>query len=127
MPVETNDCRRRVILDHFGDSGQADALICCDNCLSRAEVDEIDFRTAKTQAERAALIVLDTVDRLQWGLGKRKIARILKGSSAKDMARYSKHRHYGKFAALRIREIEALIDHYDPRVFFDPVVQDVAA
>lgn len=108
--AETNNCRRRVILDHFGDSGQADAPICCDNCLSRAETDDIGLRPAKTQAERAALIALDTIARLQWGLGKGKIGRILKGSSAKNVAQYAQHRHYGKFAALRIGEIEALID-----------------
>ncbi len=108
--AETNDCRRRVILDHFGDSGQAEAPVCCDNCLSRAETDDIGLRPAKTQAERAALIALDTISRLQWGLGKGKIGRILKGSSAKNVAQYAQHRHYGKFAALRIGEIEALID-----------------
>lgn len=108
--AETNDCRRRVILYHFGDTGPAGAPICCDNCLSRAEVDESDFRPAKSQSERAALVVLDTLARLRWGLGKGKIARILKGSAAKGVSRYTGHSHYGKLAGLRIDEIEALID-----------------
>jgi ATP-dependent DNA helicase RecQ len=108
--AETNGCRRRVILYHFGDTGPAAAPICCDNCLSRAQVEENGLRPAKSQSERAALIVLDTIARLRWGLGKRKIARLLKGSAAKEVARYASHTHYGKFAGLRIDEIEALVD-----------------
>ena len=108
--AETNACRRQVILHHFGDAGPAGAPICCDNCVSRAEMDEGGFRPAKSQSERAALIVLDTLARLRWGLGKAKIARLLKGSGAKGVARYRSHRHYGKFAGLRVDEIEALIE-----------------
>lgn len=108
--AETNTCRRRVILHHFGDAGPAGAPICCDNCLSRAEVNENGFRPAKSQSERAALIVLDTLTRLRWGLGKTKIARLLKGSGARGVARYRSHKHYGKFAGWRIDEIEGLID-----------------
>jgi adenine/guanine phosphoribosyltransferase-like PRPP-binding protein len=32
--AETNSCRRKVVLKHFGDNGNADAAICCDNCQS---------------------------------------------------------------------------------------------
>jgi ATP-dependent DNA helicase RecQ len=34
--AESNDCRRRIILDHFGDSVSVEAPRCCDNCLARA-------------------------------------------------------------------------------------------
>ena len=30
--AESNACRRRIILNHFGDMGTAEAPICCDNC-----------------------------------------------------------------------------------------------
>ncbi len=33
--AESNMCRRRIILDHFGDPGDPDAPECCDNCLAR--------------------------------------------------------------------------------------------
>ena len=108
--AETNACRRRTILDHFGDSGSAEAPLCCDNCLARAESVEAELRTAQTQSERAALIVLDTIGHLKWEIGKGKLAQILKGSSAQDMARYARARNFGKFAALRLAEIESLID-----------------
>ncbi|MGH7908367.1 MAG: RecQ family ATP-dependent DNA helicase, partial [Thermodesulfobacteriota bacterium] len=109
--AETNACRRRAILNHFGDTGSADAPLCCDNCLSRAEVVEAESRSAQTQSERAALIVLDTAAHLKWEVGKSKLAQILKGSTAKDMTRfnYDKVRNYGKFITLRLSEIESLI------------------
>ena len=34
--AESDGCRRRIILDHFGDSGSVEAPRCCDNCLARA-------------------------------------------------------------------------------------------
>lgn len=108
----TNACRRRIILDHFGDSAPPDAPLCCDNCLTRAEVAQTEARSAETQAERAALIVLDTLVHLKWDVGKSTLAQILKGSAAQKMTRlgYDKVRNYGKFEALKLREIEALID-----------------
>ncbi|MER3448138.1 MAG: hypothetical protein C4291_15535, partial [Candidatus Dadabacteria bacterium] len=43
-------------------------------------------------------------------VGKTKLAQILKGSSAQDMAYYTRARNYGKFASLRLAEIEQLIE-----------------
>jgi len=106
--AETNACRRRAILHHFGDSSSADAPVCCDNCLARNEA-PAEARPAQTQAERGALIVLDTIARLKWEIGKAKLAQVLKGSTAPEMANYQDNRNFGKFAALRLAEIEGLI------------------
>jgi ATP-dependent DNA helicase RecQ len=107
--AQTDACRRRTILDHFGDSGAADAPLCCDNCLTRADPADTTARPAETQSERAALIVLDTLAHLKWSVGKGKLAQVLKGSSSQEMALYAKARNFGKFAALRMRDIESLI------------------
>jgi hypothetical protein len=108
--AETSACRRRTLLDHFGDSGPAEAPICCDNCLSRAETpEEVEARPAETQSERGALIVLDTLAHLRWGVGGGKLAQLLKGSNSKDLALYKDARNFGKFAALRMSEIESVI------------------
>jgi ATP-dependent DNA helicase RecQ len=108
--AETNTCRRRTILHHFGDAGPAEGALCCDNCLTPTETVETESRPAESQSERAALIVLDTLTYLKWEIGKGKLAHLLKGSSAKEMANYANARNYGKFAALRLFEIESLID-----------------
>jgi len=117
--AETNGCRRRVILDHFGDSSTSDAPSCCDNCLTRAEAAVAAASTnagqggvaALTQAQRAALIVLDTLATLSWEIGKGKLVQVLKGSHSKDMtmAGYSRNRNFGKFASLYASEIESVI------------------
>ncbi len=110
--AETNACRRRTLLGHFGDSGDAAAPACCDNCLFRAETEEAPARPAQTQAERAALIVLHTITTLKWEVGRGKLAQILKGSLKPEAARsgYTSNHNYGKFAALRLKEIESLVN-----------------
>ncbi len=105
--AETNHCRRRTILDHFGDLESAEAPLCCDNCLSRVEA--AAAHPAQTQSERAALIVLDTIAHLKWEVGKGKLAQILKGSGVKEMALYKQAHNFGKFAVLRLAEIESLV------------------
>jgi len=112
--AQTEGCRRRLMLDYFGDTGPADAPVCCDNCLAKeAPASTQTLRAAETQAERAALIVLDTVALLKargQELGKGKLAQVLKGSASEDVARYlQNNRNAAKFAALRLTEIESLI------------------
>ena len=113
--AEMNDCRRRAILAHFGDNGEAEADVCCDNCLVRRQTavgqEGISFNDLE-QAERAALVILDTVRRLKWNIGCHKLAQILKGSRAQEMTRlgYDKSIYYGRYADQRLSEIENWID-----------------
>ncbi|MEK7276586.1 MAG: RecQ family ATP-dependent DNA helicase, partial [Chloroflexota bacterium] len=111
--AETNACRRRAILDYFGDPDSADAPLCCDNCLTRADVQAQPATprdvASLSQTERAALIVLDALAHLQWEVGKGKLAKLLKGSATKEMALYTNAKYFGKFAALRLSEIESLV------------------
>jgi ATP-dependent DNA helicase RecQ len=110
--AETDACRRRTMLDYFGDGAKAEALVCCDNCRARGEMAQppAQARPAETQAERAALIVLQTVASLSWRVGKKKLAQILQGSEALEPAAYARVRNRGKLAALKQAEIESLID-----------------
>lgn len=116
--AETNDCRRRIILQHFGDHGSADAPICCDNCETRkslptqASHESVGNVTQMDLAERAALIILDAVRKLgRRHVGRTKLAQILKGSKAQDIQQfqYDKHVYYGKLAALKQQHIEDMI------------------
>ncbi len=111
--AETNACRRRLLLDYFGDHDSAAAPPCCDNCLTRADAQAQPAATgnlaALSRSERAALIVLDALSHLQWEVGKGKLAKLLKGSATKEMGPYIQARYFGKFATLRLAEIESLI------------------
>ena len=39
--AETNSCRRKIILKHFGDLGNPDAETCCDNCVSGKSIPSV--------------------------------------------------------------------------------------
>jgi ATP-dependent DNA helicase RecQ len=110
--AEATTCRRRLLLDHFGDAGPSDAPACCDNCLAGAQGEHSQpdlAQPATTQAERAALIVLDTVAHLKWPVGRRRLAQVLKGSNARDMQPYTGARNLGKLSTLLAKDIEDLI------------------
>lgn len=111
--AESNDCRRKIILQHFGDPGPSEAAECCDNCQMRHTAE--NTRNADgglSQSERMALIILDTVRRQKPGVGTSKIAKILKGSKAKDILGfgYDKNIYYGRLVVLRGDEIKGLIE-----------------
>jgi ATP-dependent DNA helicase RecQ len=107
----TDDCRRRVILTHFGDSDPADAPDCCDNCRDRAQAGS-EIRPAESEAEQVALHILGAVAELHWNVGGRLLAKILRGSRAKQIrtGRYDRLRAYGRLAAFTLLEIDGLID-----------------
>lgn len=110
--AETNSCRRRLVLQHFGDSASPEALSCCDNCLSQKDMPEGARDMASlSHAEKAALVILDASRRLRVPVGCEKLAQILKGSRAQDILRfhYDKNVYYAKLAMLRQNQIEEMI------------------
>lgn len=112
--AESSDCRRKIILSHFGDSGPVTPEICCDNCQIQQ-----DHPTGPTnqveqlsQLERAALIILDSVKRLTRDVGRVKLEQILRGSRANDILQfgYTRSTYYGRLDVLSKAEILAIID-----------------
>jgi len=130
--AQTNACRRRALLQHFGDHDTEAVApeVCCDNCAERRGPRLVRARAAQpqaapaapatpqqqalltelTQAERAALIVLDAVARLDTLLGKGKLAQFLHGSASAAVADLKHQPYYGKLTDLRLADIEALVD-----------------
>jgi DNA-binding CsgD family transcriptional regulator len=111
--AESNACRRRIILKHFGDSGPANAEVCCDNCRARqAAAMPAQKVETLTQADRAPLIVLDIVRRLERGVGREKIIQILRGSKAQEILKfgYDKNVYYGRLAVYSQAKIKKMID-----------------
>jgi ATP-dependent DNA helicase RecQ len=113
--AETNACRRRLILNHFGDPSPAAAPRCCDNCLAAAAAPSAAAPrdvASLSPAEKTALVILDAVRKLKWEVGRGKLAQILKGSKAKDVQQfgYDKNPHYGKLSVFSVAEVEGLID-----------------
>lgn len=106
--AETNDCRRRTILDYFGDKSVSNIPSCCDNCKSHLETDDSDSHLDMGPEE---IIILDTISKLRWGIGKSKLSLILKGSSAKAVKRYKQNQYFGIFNGQVIREIDSMIEN----------------
>ena len=118
--AESNSCRRRIILDHFGDPGDASAPTCCDNCLTASAIARSGGSPSPPETEggkltpenKTALLILDTVRSLPWGVGRGKIAHLLRGSRRKEMAEfgYDRNPRYGKLGVFSVAEIEGLVD-----------------
>ena len=114
--AESNDCRRRILLAHFGDDGSAEAERCCDNCLARQSV-KVDGPAQSldvlSEPERVALAILDTVYRLSWDVGRDTLTRVLYGSKAEDIRRVGYDRkscYYGRLAGYTQKQITKMID-----------------
>lgn len=110
--AQTNACRRRTILDYFGDQDPADAPLCCDNDVARAEAQAGlgDRRGAETLEEEAALSVLELIAQVRGTLGKGKLAGILRGSRSKELERFRKASGYGKLASMKQAHLETLVE-----------------
>ena len=112
--AESNACRRKIILGHFGDPGPLTADKCCDNCQIQQEQPARAPNPLEqlTQLERAALIVLDTVKRLARDVGRVKLEQILKGSKANDILQfgYTHNTYYGRLNILSKDDILGIID-----------------
>ncbi len=108
--AETADCRRQIILTHFGDTEDAHAPLCCDNCLRRAADERGETRKAETQTEWAALLALDTAKMLSYPVGGNTLVKILRGSQARGMEKYARLQHYGRLAAVPRAAVKAVVN-----------------
>ncbi len=113
MYAEANQCRRRILLEYFGDREEAGTSPCCDNCLQTENPKEAKKNTTAALSEdlRTALVILDTVRRLKIGLGWYKLAQMLKGSRAQGIRKLGLDRHiyYGRLNEFTLKEIEDMI------------------
>jgi ATP-dependent DNA helicase RecQ len=118
--AETNGCRRRFILDYFGDHGSADAPDCCDNHI---EVVIQPTRRAESEDEWIPLVILETVRTLRRPLGRDKIAMIVRGSHAQEIVNGGHHRHkfHGKLKHLTLREIGEVIEQLVTRGYLKTI------
>ncbi len=121
--AQTIECRRRVLLGHFGDHytpGEVPLEQCCDVCAARAAGQTVRGPAQAeapagelSRAERAALVVLDSVTKLgaqNLQIGRGKLAQFLKGSESEGIAWLKGKPYFGKLDSLRLKEIEDVID-----------------
>lgn len=111
---ESNRCRRRIILKHFGDTGSAEAERCCDNCESQKAVQAKPPKSGQdyTETEKAALIILHAVKHLKRDVGRSRLVEILTGSKARDIFEYgwNKSKYYGRLQHFTQNQCRDFID-----------------
>ncbi len=121
--VKAKRCRRRILLDYFGDvelDGNDEALAnCCDVCDSRrngSDLIEVVAPTLATGKVTAPAQVGDIYDLLQgldalWPqVGKSRLTRILRGSRAKDAERYLQNPVFGVCASVQVNRLTDFLD-----------------
>jgi ATP-dependent DNA helicase RecQ len=112
--AEQDACRRRTILDHFGDSDSSEVPRCCDVCLDSAgsgpPPDELPAYDDLPDTGRIALGLLDCVRRLPFNVGRKTLVRIVGGSTAAGMERpaYTRSPYFGRLKHLRQTDVDAM-------------------
>ena len=113
--AESKTCRRRILLTHFGDKGPAEAIRCCDNCLATVPEPVATKKTYRTdELTDIHQLILACVKSLPGQLARSGVAKLLAGSSARQMTRLKTHSHYGQLAnhtrKAITREVDSLIE-----------------
>lgn len=119
--AQSDLCRRRFILEHFGDAGSAEAERCCDNCLLAREDGHAEISTPMPQrdasrnfseAEKVALIVLHAVKQLKREVGRSRLVEILNGSQSKEIFEFgwNKVKSYGRLHSYTQPQCRDFID-----------------
>ena len=78
--ANTTRCRRAMLLEYFGEEPESRAEPCCDNCVATA--------TGELEFSKEPLVVLACVAELQRGVGRKKLADILRGSASVNMSAF---------------------------------------
>jgi ATP-dependent DNA helicase RecQ len=119
--AQCEQCRRRFILDHFGDTGSAEAERCCDNCLAAREQEAAkaaapapkrDAAGDFSAAEKVALIILHAVKHLKREVGRGRLVEILSGSQSKEIFEFGWNRTkaYGRLSQYTQPQCRDFID-----------------
>ncbi len=111
--AEAGTCRRRLILDHFGDESAAESDACCDNCEMEARLKstppgEVPAFDAMPMESRIAIGLLDAVRRLPWNAGRRTLVKMLTGSTADGMAKYEQSPYFGRLGTMPQNQVDGL-------------------
>jgi ATP-dependent DNA helicase RecQ len=97
----TTSCRRRAMLDYFGDDAVPDDdSFCCDNCDALRRGESLEPSQSTLPAERQSLAmpsnvdgadiysILQALDAANPRVGKARLNKLLRGAQSKDVARF---------------------------------------
>lgn len=114
---KTNDCRRRTVLDYFGDRQEPeDTGFCCDNCdhpqASRPKAEPARGPAARPPNRIAPgdlHALLQGLDSLRWPLGRSRLSKLLRGSAAKGTENLQSHPLFGALKGASVSEVDTFL------------------
>ncbi|HEX8464110.1 MAG TPA: ATP-dependent DNA helicase RecQ [Abditibacterium sp.] len=114
--IRTRGCRRRVMLDYFGDDEEFDNSFCCDNCdageggvqTAKAEMPDGSVSAPKGIADFHDL--LQGLDNLYPPVGKARLSKILRGSRAADVEKFFSSPIFGACSGVSVTKLNEWLD-----------------
>jgi ATP-dependent DNA helicase RecQ len=116
----TANCRRRLMLDYFGDSETVDHTFCCDNCDNPQEEKAVEVRPAKGErvnfpkdfSPRDVHHVLQALDALWPQVGKAKLNQLLRGANSKGLEKFrtSACPLFGAFRGASVASVDKFLE-----------------
>lgn len=115
---KTPNCRRRTILDYFGDREEPEqAVFCCDNCEHPQPVRTVSARTNGPAAPPPENVgagdiyaILQGIDSLRYPLGRSRLNKLLRGSSARGTEQFERHPLFGALKGVARNRAEAFLN-----------------
>jgi len=82
--AESNQCRRKILLNYFGEDYDQENCGCCDNCLNPKK---------SFDGQEEMCMVIELIDSLKEGFKVEHLANILAGESNSMIKSYNHHKH----------------------------------
>jgi ATP-dependent DNA helicase RecQ len=114
--VRGSGCRRRILLDYFGDEEEFEGGFCCDNCdsgASDATKISVEMPDGYVQAPTGITDIYDLIqglDTLYPPVGKGRLLKILRGSGAADVEKFAKTPVFGICNGVSVAKIGEFVD-----------------
>lgn len=115
--IRGRGCRRRALLGYFGDHDTETCAFCCDNCDRGPGHDTNALKVSLAEGKVPPPPDITTVHKLLQGLdslypavGKSRLTRILRGSQAVDVEKYSKHICFGALQTISVTAIGKFLE-----------------
>ncbi len=116
----TSNCRRRLMLDYFGDGEAIDHSFCCDNCDSPQTQKAVEARPARRERvdfpkdfnSRDLHHVLQALDALWPQVGKTKLNQLLRGANSKGLEKFRTTACplFGAFRGSSVASVDKFLD-----------------
>jgi ATP-dependent DNA helicase RecQ len=116
--TKCKSCRRRVLLDYFGDEDDPNSSFCCDNCdngignddQKPTVADVAQGKVAPPSKIETTYDVLQALDALYPSVGKGRLSKVMRGSKSADAQNYVASPVFGAFSGISVLYLSAYLD-----------------